>query len=52
MTDHPAAREVVGYLLVRGGVHVVVYAKVLEMATGVNVGKLIPIGRTLKTASH
>lgn len=42
-TDHPAAREVVGFLLVRGGVHVVAYAKALEIATGVDVTKLIPI---------
>jgi Mn-containing catalase len=43
MTDHPAARAVIGYLLVRGGVHVVAYAKALEVATGVNVTKLVPI---------
>lgn len=43
MTDHPAAREVVGYLLVRGGVHVVAYARALEIATGVDVTKLVPI---------
>ncbi|TYP79837.1 manganese catalase family protein [Paenibacillus methanolicus] len=43
MTDHPAARAVVGFLLVRGGVHVVAYAKALEMATGVDVTKLVPI---------
>ncbi|WP_341280872.1 manganese catalase family protein [Paenibacillus sp. FSL H8-0537] len=43
MTSHPAAREVVGYLLVRGGVHVVAYAKALQVATGVDVTKLIPI---------
>ncbi|MFP4974463.1 manganese catalase family protein [Paenibacillus sp. CN-4] len=43
MTDHPAAREVVGFLLVRGGVHVVAYAKALEMATGVDVTKLVPV---------
>jgi Mn-containing catalase len=42
-TDHPAAREVVGFLLVRGGVHVVAYAKALEVATGVDMTKLIPI---------
>ncbi|PZE21597.1 manganese catalase family protein [Paenibacillus xerothermodurans] len=42
-TDHPAAREVVGFLLVRGGVHVVAYAKALEVATGVDVTKLVPI---------
>jgi Mn-containing catalase len=37
------AREMVGYLLVRGGVHIVAYAKALEALTGVNVGKLLPI---------
>lgn len=42
-TDHPAAREVVGFLLVRGTVHVVAYAKALEMATGVDMSKLMPI---------
>ena len=42
-TDHPSAREVVGYLLVRGTVHVVAYAKALEMATGVDMTKLLPI---------
>lgn len=43
MTDHPAARAVVGFLLVRGGVHVVAYAKAIEIATGVNVTKLVPV---------
>nr|WP_239583370.1 manganese catalase family protein [Metabacillus iocasae] len=43
MTDNPVAREMIGYLLVRGGVHVVAYAKALEMATGVDMTKLIPI---------
>lgn len=43
MTDHPTAREMIGYLLVRGGVHVLAYAKALEIATGVDVKKLIPI---------
>lgn len=43
MTNHPAARAVIGFLLVRGGVHVVAYAKALEIATGVNVTKLVPI---------
>ena len=33
----------VGYLLVRGGVHIVAYAKALEAISGVNVGKLLPI---------
>ncbi len=45
MTDHPAAREMTGYLLVRGGVHILAYAKALEMATGVDVTKLFPIPR-------
>ncbi len=43
MTDNPVAREMIGYLLVRGGVHVVAYAKALEIATGVDITKLVPI---------
>ncbi|GBF77000.1 manganese catalase [Paenibacillus sp. 598K] len=43
MTNHPVAREMIGYLLVRGGVHVLAYAKALEIATGVDMTKLIPI---------
>lgn len=43
MVDDPTARTLVGYLLVRGGLHVVAYAKALEALTGVNVGKLLPI---------
>ena len=43
MTDHPTAREMIGYLLVRGGTHVLAYARAIEMATGVDVSKLIPI---------
>jgi Mn-containing catalase len=43
MVDDPVARQMVGYLLVRGGVHIVAYAKALEALTGVNVGKLLPI---------
>jgi Mn-containing catalase len=41
--DDPTAREMVGYLLVRGGVHIVAYAKALEKLSGVEVGKLLPI---------
>jgi Mn-containing catalase len=37
------ARACVGFLLVRGGVHIVAYAKALEKLSGVNVGKLLPI---------
>ena len=36
MVDDPVAREMVGYLLVRGGVHIVAYAKALEKLTGAN----------------
>ena len=43
MVDDPTARACVGFLLVRGGVHVVAYAKALEKLTGVDVGKLLPI---------
>lgn len=43
MTDHPTARAMVGFLLVRGGVHIVAYAKALEKLSGVPVGKLLPI---------
>lgn len=43
MTDHPVAREMTGYLLVRGGVHVLAYAKALEILTGVDLKKMLPI---------
>jgi len=50
MTDHPVAREMVGYLLVRGGVHILAYAKALEIATGVDVKKMLPIPNLQNTA--
>ncbi|RFU62842.1 manganese catalase family protein [Peribacillus glennii] len=43
MTDHPTARELCGFLLVRGGTHILAYAKALEVATGVEVGKMLPV---------
>ncbi|MBO0937656.1 manganese catalase family protein [Fibrella sp. HMF5335] len=43
MVSDPTARTMVGYLLVRGGLHVVAYAKALEALTGVQVTKLLPI---------
>ncbi len=43
MTKDPCARAMLGYLLVRGGVHVVAYAKALEKLSGVAVGGLLPI---------
>ncbi|RNA69741.1 manganese catalase family protein [Alteribacter keqinensis] len=43
MTDNEAARELTGYLLVRGSVHAVAYAKALETVTGVNMMKMLPV---------
>jgi Mn-containing catalase len=43
MTDNPTARRMCGYLLTRGGVHQVAYAKALEKLTGVDVGKMLPV---------
>ena len=43
MTSDPTARAMVGFLLVRGGVHIVAYARALEKLTGADVGKLLPI---------
>nr|MBA2430302.1 manganese catalase family protein [Thermoleophilaceae bacterium] len=42
-TSNPIARELCGYLLVRGGVHQVAYAKALEQLTGVEVTKMLNI---------
>lgn len=45
MVDHPVARALTGYLLVRGGVHQVAYARALENLTGANLMKLFPSPR-------
>ncbi|WP_081690706.1 manganese catalase family protein [Conexibacter woesei] len=45
MVDHPAARALTGYLLVRGGVHQVAYARALEKITGVDMMKAFPAPR-------
>ncbi|HUA75823.1 MAG TPA: manganese catalase family protein [Solirubrobacteraceae bacterium] len=45
MVEHPAARALTGYLLVRGGVHQVAYARALENLTGVDMMKLFPSPR-------
>jgi Mn-containing catalase len=45
MVDHPAARVLTGYLLVRGGVHQVAYARALENLTGANLMKMFPTPR-------
>jgi len=43
--EHPAARALTGYLLVRGGVHQVAYARALENLTGADLTKLFPSPR-------
>jgi Mn-containing catalase len=45
MVDHPAARALTGYLLVRGGVHQVAYARALENLTGADLMRLFPSPR-------
>ncbi len=45
MVEHPAARALTGYLLVRGGVHQVAYARALENLTGADLMKLFPSPR-------
>lgn len=43
MCDDATSRALVGYLLVRGGVHIVAYARALEVLTGADMSKLFPI---------
>jgi Mn-containing catalase len=43
--EHPTARALTGYLLVRGGVHQVAYARALENLTGADMSKLFPSPR-------
>lgn len=43
MTTHPTALTMIGYLLVRGGTHIIAYAKAIEVITGVDVGKMLPV---------
>jgi Mn-containing catalase len=45
MVDHPAARALTGYLLVRGGVHQVAYARAVENLTGADLSRLFPAPR-------
>jgi Mn-containing catalase len=49
MVDHPAARALTGYLLTRGGVHQVAYARAVEKLTGADLSKLFP-GPRIETA--
>jgi Mn-containing catalase len=43
MVDDPTARALVGYLLVRGGVHQIAYGKALESLSGVNINAMLPM---------
>jgi Mn-containing catalase len=43
MTKDPAAREMLGYPFVRGGVHAAAYGKALEKLTGVEMNNMLPI---------
>jgi Mn-containing catalase len=45
MVVHPAARALTGFLLVRGGVHQIAYARALENLTGADLMKLFPTPR-------
>src|SRR3954453_10732667 len=45
MVDHPAARALTGYLLVRGGVHQVADARAVEKLTGADLMKMFPSPR-------
>jgi Mn-containing catalase len=45
MVEHPAARALTGFLLVRGGVHQVAYARAIEKLTGADLMKMFPTPR-------
>jgi Mn-containing catalase len=45
MVEHPAARALTGFLLCRGGVHQVAYARAIEKLTGADLMKLFPSPR-------
>ena len=45
MVEHPAARALTGFLLVRGGVHQVAYARAVEKLTGADLSKMFPSPR-------
>ena len=51
MVDHPAARALTGYLLVRGGVHQVAYARAVEKLTGADLMKMFPARGSRPTRS-
>lgn len=43
MTTNETARNMIGYLMVRGGVHQAAYALALKKITGVDITKMLPI---------
>jgi Mn-containing catalase len=43
MTSNETARTMIGYLMIRGGVHQAAYALALKKVTGVDVTKMLPI---------
>lgn len=43
MTTNETARAMIGYLMIRGGVHQAAYALALKKITGVDVTKMLPI---------
>jgi Mn-containing catalase len=45
MVEHPVARALTGYLLVRGGVHQIAYARAIENLTGAHLTKMFPTPR-------
>jgi manganese catalase len=45
MVEHPAARALTGFLLVRGGVHQIAYSRAVEHLTGADLSKLFPTPR-------
>jgi Mn-containing catalase len=45
MVEHPAARALTGFLLVRGGVHQIAYARAIEHLTGADLTKMFPTPR-------
>jgi Mn-containing catalase len=45
MVEHPVARALTGYLLVRGGVHQIAYARAIEHLTGADLTKMFPTPR-------
>jgi Mn-containing catalase len=45
MVEHPAARALTGFLLVRGGVHQIAYARAIEHLTGADLMKMFPTPR-------